>query len=388
MGEEVRVGSDPRQPARVLQVIRPAVGGMKRHMLQLAAGLPAFGFQIEIACPGDADIVHDALELNVPVHPVPIVGPLDPLRDPLAVLALADVIRDRKPALIHAHGFKAGLIARLAARLSGRVPVVVTVHNPVLYRDMSSFATWRHVTVEKWMAAHTARIITVSDALRTELVDVYGIAACRVTTVHNGLDLSPFLVSADRGAMRARYGIPGDALVFGIAARFAPQKAMDVLVAAAMPVLERYPNAWLLLGGDGPLLEAVKTQARATRVRDRILFPGFEVDVRGLLGALDVYVSSALTEGLPLGTIEAMASALPVVSTLSGGTPEVVEDGVTGLLAAPGNSVELTEAMLTLARDVVIRRTMGDTGRERVLAEFTEERMFERTAAVYREVLR
>lgn len=381
------MASDSRQPIRVLQVIRPAVGGMKRHMFQLAVGLTPFGFQTEIACPGDSDIVHDALELNVPVHPVPIVGPLHPVRDPMAIAALVSVIRDRRPVLIHAHGFKAGLVARVAARLAGGVPVVVTVHNPVLYRDMSKFARWRHVSVERWLSAWTARIITVSDALRRELIDDYGIRASLVTTVHNGLDLSPLLVSADRGAMRARYGVPSDALVLGIAARFAPQKAMDVLVAAAVPVLERYSNAWLLLGGDGPLLETVKTQARAARVRDRIVFPGFETDMRGLLGALDIYVSAALSEGLPLGTIEAMAAALPIVSTDAGGTPEVVEDGVTGLLVAPGRVDALTGAMFALSRDVTVRRRMGDAGRMRALAEFTEQRMFERTAEVYREVL-
>ena len=97
------------------------------------------------------------------MHLVPIVGPLHPLRDPLAIIALRDVIRERRPALVHAHGFKAGLVARLAARIAGRVPVVVTVHNHVLYRDLSAFTRWRYVTVERWLSGMTARVITVSD---------------------------------------------------------------------------------------------------------------------------------------------------------------------------------------------------------------------------------
>ncbi len=381
------MASESRQGARVLQVIRPAVGGMKHHMLQLAVGLAAYGFQTEVACPGEADIVHDALELNVPVHPVPIVGPLNPVRDPFAIWALASVIRERKPDLVHAHGYKAGLIARLAARFSGKPPVVVTIHNPVLYRKTSAFARWWQVAIERALAPWTARIITVSEALRHELVDGYGIEASLVTTVHDGLDLSPFLVAQDRGAMRARHGVPSDALVFGSAGRFAPDKGQDVLVEAAIPVLERHSNAWLILAGDGPLLETVKTRARKARQRDRILFPGWETDVPGLLGALDVYVSATLAEGLGLGAIEAMAAGLPVVSTRAGGTPEVVQNGVTGLLVPPGDARGLTDAMFAVARDVHLRRRLGDAGRERALAEFTQERMFERTAAVYREVL-
>lgn len=379
--------SPESRPVRVLQVIRPAVGGMKGHMLQIATGLAAYGFEAEVACPGDSDLVQDAMERNLLVHPVGIAGPLDPVRDPLAVLALRDVIRERKPALVHAHGFKAGLIARLAARMAGRVPVVVTVHNHVLYRDISPFTRWRYVTVERWLSGMTARIVTVSDSLRDELIGEYGIAPRLITTVHNGLDLGRFLGLADKRAARVRYGVPGDALVFGIAARFAPQKAMDVLVEAAVPVLERCENAFLLLAGDGPTLESARAVARRQKARERILFPGLETDVPGLLASLDVYVSAALSEGLPLGTIEAMAAGLPVVSTAAGGTPEVVEDGVTGVLVPPGDASALCAAMMRLAFDPAARIRMGDAGRARALAEFTEERMFERTAQVYREVL-
>jgi glycosyltransferase involved in cell wall biosynthesis len=382
------VVSDQRQPARVLQVLRPAAGGMRGHVLQLARGLREFGFESEIACPGDSDVVHDALEANVVVHPVPIVGPLDPLHDLLAIISLADVIRERRPAIIHAHGSKAGLVARVATRFAGSPPTVVTVHNQVLYGNVSPLMRRVYITLERWLARRTARIITVSEALRTELLDVYGLPGPLVTTVHNGLDLAPFISGGDRQASRRRYGIPADAFAFGLAARFAPQKAHDVLVEAAIPVLERDERAWLVLAGDGPLLEPTKTKARASRVRDRILFPGFETDVPGLLSALDVYVSPAIAEGLGLATIEAMAAGLPVVSTTAGGTPEVVEDGVTGLLVPPGKAAPLTAALTRMQRDPALRRGMGEAGRERALSEFAQDRMLERIAAVYGEVLR
>ena len=381
------MSADPTNTVRVLQVVRPAAGGMKGHVLQLARGLARFGFLAEIACPAGMDLADDAEASGLLVHPVPIAGPLDPVHDPMAVLALARLIRDRRPGLVHAHGFKAGLIARLAARLAGRVPAIVTVHNHVLYRDISRYTRWRYVTVERWLSGMTARVVTVSDSLRDELVGQYGIDPALVTTVHNGLDLEPFLADRDREAARARFGLPTGATVFGLAARFAPQKALDVLVEAAGPVLDRQPDAWLLIAGDGPLLEQVRAQAAGMRAGDRIIFPGFERDVPALLRALDVYASSALSEGLPLATIEAMAAGLPVVSTRAGGTPEVVEEGVTGLLVEPGDSAALAHAMLQLSGDPIASRRMGDGGRARALAEFTEGRMLERTAAVYREVL-
>lgn len=360
---------------------------MKGHVLQMATGLEAYGFDAEIACPGDSDIVQSALAAGLEVRPVPIVGPLRPLRDLESIIVLADIIRHGRFDIVHAHGFKAGLVARIAAAFAGCRARFVTVHNHVLYRDIRPLTRWLYVTVERWLSHHTSRIITVSDSLRDELVSEYGIDPGLVVTVHNGLDLEPFLTVIDPGPRRDRYGIPRDALVFGLAARFAPQKALDVLVAASVPVLQRFPHAWLLIAGDGPLLETVRRAAVDTPVGDRILFPGFETDVAGLLAALDVYVSSALSEGLPLATIEAMAAGLPVVSTRAGGTPEVVADGDTGLLAEPGDAPGLTAAMITLAKDPLMRVRMGEAARGRVLEEFTEARMLERSAALYREAL-
>lgn len=379
--------TDPRQPARVLHVVRPAAGGMKAHVLALCTGLAARGFECEIACPGDSDVVHDALEAGLVVHPVPIVGPLNPLRDPFAVLALAEVIRERRPALVHAHGSKAGLIARLAVRIAGNPPVVVTVHNHVLYGGISPLMRWIYLRLELWLSRRTARIITVSRALTDEMTGQFAIPAEKVVTIHNGLNLTPYLTGGDRAGVRARLGVPADALLFGIAARFAPQKGLDALVAAAVPVLRENANAWVVVAGDGPLLEPVTMQARKTPVRERILFPGFETDIPGFLSALDLYVNASVSEALGIGTIEAMASGLPVVATAVGGTPEVVEDGVTGVLVPVGRPQPLTDAIARLAGDGPARRRMGAAGRERVIAEFGLDGMLDRTAAVYREVL-
>jgi glycosyltransferase involved in cell wall biosynthesis len=372
---------------RVLHVVRPASGGMRQHVLQLATGLSAFGFDAEIACPGDSDVVQSALAAGIEVRPVPIVGPLRPLRDLEAVLVLADVIRGGRFDIVHAHGSKAGLIGRLAAMLARAPHRVVTVHNDVLGGSVGSRMRRIVVLVERWLSRHTSRIITVSDALRDGFVTEIGIDPALVVTVHNGLDLEPFLSPCDPAPPRLRLGVPRDAVVLGQAARFAPQKAHDRLVAAAVPVLERVPSAWLVLAGDGPLLEPVRRQAAATSVADRIVFPGFEHDVRGFLAALDMFVSSPSSEGLGNAAIEAMAAGLPVVSTRTGGIPEVVVDGETGLLAEPGDAAALTEAMLRLARDPALRRQMGEAGRGRAIDEFAEPGMLARTAEVYREVL-
>ena len=360
---------------------------MRQHVLQLATGLAAKGFDAQIACPGDADMLRSALAAGIEVRPVPIVGPLSPLRDLEAVLVLRDIIRRGSFDIVHAHGSKAGLIGRIAAMSAGAKHSVMTVHNDVLGGSVRP-ALRRTVTrVERFLAGHTSRIITVSDALRAELIETIGLDPALTVTVHNGVDLAPYLASIAPGPARDRYGIPRDAIVFGQAARFAPQKGHETLVAAAVPVLEKLPNAYLLLAGDGPLLEPVRRAAARTTVSSRILFPGFETDVRGLLAALDVFASSPVSEGLGMAAIEAMGAGLPVVSVRTGGVPEVVADGETGILTEPGDVSGLTAAMLRLGRDPMLRLAMGEAGRRRAIEEFSEEEMLERTALVYREVL-
>jgi glycosyltransferase involved in cell wall biosynthesis len=381
------VGSDLRMPTRVLHVLRPAAGGMRQHVLQLATGLAAHGFDVQIACPGEADIVQSALAAGIEVRPVPIVGPLSPLRDLEAVLVLRDVIRRGSFGIVHAHGSKAGLVGRVAAMLAGVPSRVMTVHNDVLGGSVRPALRRTVIRVERFLGRHTSRIIAVSDALRSELVETVGLDAARIVTIHNGIDLAAFLTPIDPGPVRDRYGIPRDAVVFGQAARFAPQKGHEMLVAAAVPVLEKVPHAYLLLAGDGPLLDPVRRIASRTSVASRILFPGFETDVRGMLAALDVFVSSPNSEGLGMAAIEAMSAGLPVVSVRTGGVPEVVADGTTGILVAPGDVAGLTDAMLRLARDPMARLSMGEAGRRRAVDEFSEETMLERTALIYREVL-
>jgi glycosyltransferase involved in cell wall biosynthesis len=381
------------RPPRVLQVVRPAVGGMKTHVLQLARGLSERGFECEIACPGDSEIVQPAMSAGFTVHPIPLVGPLHVLRDPECIWVLRDIIKERKPDLVHAHGFKAGLVTRPAARIGSCRRVVMTVHNLILYRrDIAAITKWRYRTVERWLSRWTRRYIAVSEALRAEMIDGFGIPARKVRVIYAGLDLTPFLAVAevstgDRLRARDRYGLPHEAVAFGLAARFATQKGMEALVTAAVPVLDRFPRSWFVLAGAGPTLEACKRIARDSGFSDRIVFPGFETDVPGLLSALDVYVSAAPAEGLGLATIEAMAAGLPVASWDTGGTPEVVEQGVTGLLADPKDPDGLTDAMMRLAREPDMRRSMGEAGAARAQPMFAEERMFELTAELYREIL-
>ena len=131
---------------RILMVVRPAAGGMKEHVLALSQGLVGDGHAVEIAAPAGSDVSAAAREAGFVVHEIPLVGPLHPMRDPQAISALRRVLVARDYDVVHAHGFKAGLVARLAVALvsaSKRPCMVVTAHNHVLFRDDTPASTKR-----------------------------------------------------------------------------------------------------------------------------------------------------------------------------------------------------------------------------------------------------
>lgn len=375
---------------RILMVVRPATGGMKSQMMTLATGLVDGGHEVAVAGPGDSAVLSEAAEAGLPVHAVPIVGPLNPVRDARAVTSLARVLHAGGFHVVHAHGFKAGLVARAAAMLVDTPAVVVTVHNHVLYRPELSAATKRlHISLEHALAARCDRYIAVSGSVREELLDVYGVPAEKVVTVHNGVEPEPFLEWHDGASARADLDVPDGVPVLGCACRFAPQKGLDDLVGALAEIREMVPGTTLVLGGDGPLAGHLHEEAEAAGVSDAIIWPGRipEDDVPGFLSALDAYVSSSLSEGLPLSLVEAAAAAVPTVATRVGGTPEIVSDGETGLLVEPGDRHALAEACARVLTDPGTARALGSAAREHVLAEFRPEAMVARTEEVYMEAL-
>lgn len=373
-------------------VVRPASGGMKEHVLALSAGLVSAGHSVELAAPADADVLRTARNLGMDTHPIPLVGPLHPLHDGRAISALRRVVRAGRFDIVHAHGFKAGLVARLAVQARTQTrdtpAVVVTAHNHVLFRDDTSAAKKRlYRVVERALAARAARYIAVSDSIRRELVDGYGLPADKVTLVYNGVDPAPFLVARNRDAARAELGLPPDAAIVGLAARFSTQKGLRHLIAAIPELREglRSDGRDLIvaIGGSGPLERELHERADALGVSASIRWLGHVESVPVLLAALDVYVSPAETEALGIGLIEASLAALPIVATNVGGVPEVILEGETGVLVSPCESVLLAREALDLLRDLGRSSVLAAAARERCLRLFSPALMLERTLAAY-----
>lgn len=379
---------------RILMVVRPAAGGMKGHVLSLSRALLDSGDEVEVAAPQDSDVAEEAARAGFTVHSLDLVGPLDVLRDLRTATQLRRIVRAGRFDVVHAHGFKAALVTRLRslARGSHRPAVVVTAHNHVLFReDISRMRKLVYRMVERALAPRADRYIAVSESIRRELVDGYGLPAGQVITIYNGVDPTPFLATRDKSHSRELLGLPPtDVVVVGLAARLSTQKGIRHLI-AAVPEMKRLFEAdgraiCLAIGGSGPLEGELRAQAEELGVSDTVRWLGHVASVAVLLSALDAYVSPAETEALGIGLIEAGLAGLPVVATNVGGVGEVIVEGETGVLISPSNNIEIARATHQMLADPGVA-ALGKRGRERCLSLFSMGRMLELTRAVYLETV-
>jgi glycosyltransferase involved in cell wall biosynthesis len=275
-------------------------------------------------------------------------------------LALPQLLRSLRADVVHTHLVHADVYGAVAGRLRG-AKVVSTKHNDDPFRAGS----FRHV--ERGVARLSARIVTITDALRRFTVEQVGIPAAKVETIHYGLDGLP-----DAWGENPPDDVAGRILLS--TSRLAPQKGIDVAIRALLHI----EDASLVVLGEGPERGRLEALARELGVDQRVVLPGRVPDVAAWLRRATVYVQPSRWEGFGLGVLEAMHAGLPVVASRVSSLPELVVDGETGLLVPPDDPVALAAAV------AAVRPEQGAAGRERARAEFSVARMADRTVELYR----
>lgn len=358
---------------------------MKRHLLTLLHYTDRTLFEPLVAGPPD-ELLAEIRAAGFRTFPVPLKGELDPIQDLRSVSLLVSLLRRERVTILHAHGAKAGLVGRLAG-LWARTPILlVTVHNSIFAAEWPRWKKRVFAAAEAILARWTSRIITVSEALRQEIIKCEKLRPAQLVTIYNGIEPDLFCLRENREALRSHLGLPVNQPVVITVARLASQKGIRYLVeAAALFPPEHRP--FFLVVGDGPLRGELVRQAATLGVNKHLFFTGSRNDLPQLLNAADLLVLPSLTEGLGLVLLEAMAASLPVVATRVGGIPEVVVDGETGILVPPRDPAALAQAIEILLANPERARAMGAAGRERVRRFFTVEKMARSVMALYREEL-
>jgi glycosyltransferase involved in cell wall biosynthesis len=297
-----------------------------------------------------------------------------------AAWKLSRLLKQLGPDVIHAHDPHGVAMASLALSLGasavkgGRLPVLVASRRVDFHLKGNSFSRWKYRQVDCFIAA--------SEAIRRMLV-ADGVAADRTVTVHEGIDVEHVLAAPPVNVHEAFF-LPHGAPVVGNVAALVPHKGQRYLIDAAHQVVQQVPDARFVILGEGELREQLEKQVREHHLEKHVLLPGFRTDVLGCIKGFDLFAMSSVTEGLGTSLLDAMACARPIVATTAGGIPEIVEDGVNGLLVPPRDHTSLANALVRALKDNELRRRMGEAGLARVNARFTVDRMVEQTADVYR----
>ena len=329
-------------------------------------------------------------QAGVRVFEVPtLVREVRPILDAWAMLALWRLLRRERPALVHTHTSKAGVVGRLAAWLA-RVPVVIhTPHGHTFYGYYGAVTSAIIRLVERILAKITDRIVTLTDRGGEEHVRFHIAGAEKFVTIHSGIDIARFRsVQVDPAVKRKELGLPPDGAIVGTVGRLVPIKGLEWLLKAAPRVLAQFPQACFVIIGDGPLVGELRQLASELGIGLRVVFLGAREDVPECLAALDLFVLPSLNEGMGRALVEAMAMGCPVVATRVGGIPDIVADGTTGLLVPPRDDRALAEAILTLLRDGSRRVAYGEAARRHVDGRFDVETMVRNIERLYDEVWR
>src|ERR687897_116701 len=345
----------PEQRTKVLRVIaRLNMGGPALHVAYLASGLREHGYDTTLVAGslarGEDSMEFVADELGVKVERLPgLRRDISPIRDVLAVLRLAQLIKRERPTIMHTHTAKAGAVGRLAALVSGdaRPPIVVhTFHGHVLRGYFGPLRTLGFRLLERWLARGTDALVAVSPEVRDDLVRLGVAPREKFTVVRLGIELEERLGGASNGRDETRRVL-----------------------------------------GDGPEREQVEQRAHDLGIMRDTLFLGYQENVAPFYSAFDAMILPSGNEGTPVSAMESLAAGRPVVATRVGGVPDVVRDGEDGFLVELGDVRELAGALARLADDPELRVRMGEAGRARVLPRYAVQRLVDDVDRLYRALL-
>lgn len=372
----------------VTVVTRLNVGGPSRVVTILATRLePGLRGPLLTGRGGqrEGSLLEEALESGARVVEVPgLRREIAPLADLRALFWLVGYLRRERPRLVATHLAKAGTLGRLAAILAG-VPIRVhTFHGHVLEGYFGTLPSAFFRALERVLGRYTTWFVAVSPHIAADL-ERMGIGRDRTSIIPLGLQLA----SADPAAatsVRRELAGGADHLV-GMVGRLVPIKAPEVFLEAASLLNSEGRRVAFAVVGDGELWDPLHRRASALGLRDTVTFTGWRHDLAEVYRALDVVVCCSDREGTPSVLLEAGAASRPVVATRVGGVPDIIADGVNGLLVPPRDAQGLAAAIGSLLDDPGRRERLGRTGRERVLRDHGVEALIAEYDGLYRRLL-
>lgn len=340
-------------------------GGGQISLLNLLQTLDKKKFNPLVVCPSEGNLVSEISKLCIPVAVIPMLTlrKLRIVKFIKSITALLYFIRDNNIDLIHTNGSRCTIYGGIAAKLV-RIPLLW--HVRIADKDP---------LLDKFLCLLSTKIIVTSKAVGRKF------DLCKenkVVLIPNGVDTKRFNPEIDAQHIREQFEVSNEEFLIGTIAQLIPWKGHKTLLYAANEVIKKIPNTkFLIVGEEVKETKGYKDElqeiTKHLKIEKNVLFTGFRRDTPEILSSLDLFVLPSKKEHFGRVIIEAMACAKPVIATNAGGVPEIVKDGITGILVPPGDAKALACAILSLLQNNEKVRRMGIAGRKRVEEEFSLE---------------
>jgi glycosyltransferase involved in cell wall biosynthesis len=389
-------------PAAVVRIItRLNIGGPSIQATRLTSALEQDGFHTTLIHgrlgEGEGDMSYLLTPGSRAIFVSTLGRPLSPVNDLRTLFGLYRELRRARPVIVHTHMAKAGLLGRTAAALynatrgsAPRAKVVHTYHGHVLEGYFSPLMTKVFISLERMLARVSDRIIAISPAIERELRDGFHIGrADQYRVVPLGFDLSAFAAVDDAAREQARrdLAIPDSAEVISTVGRLTAIKQPRLFLDTVARIVATRPHALALIAGDGELRIELERYAIELGIADRVRFLGWRRDLPVLYAATDVFLLTSRNEGTPVALIEAMATAVPGVSTDVGGVKDVIADADLGARVADFDPSALAAAVVRYLADLSLRRETGTRARAAVIGRYGIDRLVRDMTRLYRDLL-
>ena len=362
---------------RVVEVLATGTsGGAQEHVFGLMSRLDTTYYEASVVSLSAGSAVRKLQRHGFDVTVI------DEADDDLAVKALTAHLALVQPDVVHTHMYRADIVGTRAVMALGegrrRRPYIVSTVHSSRVRSHEDRELLRQLTPE------IDQLIAVSKSIERKIADEHRTGA-PVRLIYNGVDLQRYDHQGPCDTIRAEHGMEAGSRVVGVIARLEPEKGHQTLIEAWPHVLREVPDAYLLIVGEGSRRDYLEQWAAAHRVAHRVVFTGRRDDIPAVTAGLDVAVLPSWREAQGLSILEAMAMSRPVVASDVGGIPEMIEDGVTGLLVEHDNPVALAGAITKLLKDRAYAAAIAKAGHDLVHDRFCIELMVKAIETIYDE---
>ncbi len=377
----------PSKRIKVLKFLTHfGVGGTERQFLYAAQGLDRTRFDVQVACLARiGPLLKDLEGQGVPISEYPAKS-LYGYKTLRCQLRLIRDVRRRGIQIIHAYGFYPNLFAIWPAVAGTNCVTIASVRDMGLFSDRGKMRRMAQAVVCRLADC----VVVNSNAVRDWLVGE-GLGHCDIRVIPNGIAIPERTGYRKEYPVRSEFKIDRTAPLIAVIGRLIKTKGIGYFLEAAASIVDRFPTArFLVVGGACAEPEhRVDLQKKAVdlNLKDRVIFAGQRNDVPQILQEVDISVLPSLSESFSNAVLESMAHGLPTIATRVGGTPELIADGVNGVLVPPRDSAAIARAVITLLESPELARRLGESAREKVVREYSLERLLQRTEDLYTSLL-